>query len=512
MPILIPEVLSLYQDPHCASGRDTFTHLFEWKWSDIKQECERFLGPYGYCGVQISPPSENAVVTNPNRPWWERYQPVSYNLVTRSGNENDLRDMVSTCNKHGVRIYADVVINHMTGGYSGQGTAGTHFDGNACSFPGVPFGSNDCNGKEACHTSDGSIHNYNDPNEVRNCNLVGLQDLAMGHDYVRGKVADYLNHLIDIGIAGFRVDAAKHMWPGDLANLFSRLHDLRSDTFGAGQRPFIVQEVIDQGGEAIKMAEYFNTGRVTNFIYGSELADIFLRHENQAKWLKTWGSAWGMPNSNDVVVFLNNHDNQRGHGGGGAPITFRTSKALKIGTAFMLAHPYGFPRVMSSYSWVQRIENGEDHNNWEGPPHNGDMSIKTVRINSDMSCGDGWVCEHRWRQIYNMVAFRNVASGTNVENWQSFGDYQIAFSRGNKGFIAINAASGIMNHNVNTGLPSGTYCDVISGNYENGACTGNTINVDGAGRAHININGDSDDPVVAIHVGAKVGGTLQRTG
>ena len=41
------------------------------------------------------------------------------------------------------------------------------------------------------------------------------------------------------------------------------------------------------------------------------------RHHNQAKLLRTWGEQWGMPNSNDVVVFIDNHDNQRGHGGGG---------------------------------------------------------------------------------------------------------------------------------------------------------------------------------------------------
>ena len=53
--------------------------------------------------LQISPPSENAVVTNPNRPWWERYQPVSYKLITRSGNEQEFKDMVETCNRNNVR-------------------------------------------------------------------------------------------------------------------------------------------------------------------------------------------------------------------------------------------------------------------------------------------------------------------------------------------------------------------------------------------------------------------------
>ena len=126
-----------------------------------------------------------------------------------------------------------------------------------------------------------------------------------------------MNHLIDIGVGGFRVDAAKHMWPGDLAVIFGKLKNLRSDTFGSGVKPFIFQEVIDMGGEPIKMSEYFGTGRVTDFIYGQKLAEIFLHKTNQAKWLSNFGAAWGMPGSNDMVVFLSNHDNQRGHGGGG---------------------------------------------------------------------------------------------------------------------------------------------------------------------------------------------------
>ena len=43
-----------------------------------------------------------------------------------------------------------------------------------------------------------------------------LNDLDGGKDYVRGKIADYFNDLMNIGVSGFRVDASKHMWPGDL--------------------------------------------------------------------------------------------------------------------------------------------------------------------------------------------------------------------------------------------------------------------------------------------------------
>lgn len=65
--------------------------------------------------LQISPPQEHIIITNPLRPWWERYQPVSYHLNSRSGSSDDFAKMVSTCNDAGVRIIVDAVINHMVG-------------------------------------------------------------------------------------------------------------------------------------------------------------------------------------------------------------------------------------------------------------------------------------------------------------------------------------------------------------------------------------------------------------
>jgi len=74
-----------------------------------------------------------------------------------------------------------------------------------------------------------------------------------------------------------------------------------------------------------------------------------------------------------------------------------------MAVAFMLAYPYGYPRVMSSFFF---------HDPSQGPPHDGSGNILSPIINSDKTCGNGWVCEHRWRQIYNMVKFRNVVAGT----------------------------------------------------------------------------------------------------
>lgn len=81
------------------------------------------------------------------------------------------------------------------------------------------------------------------PQQVRDCRLVGLLDLALEKDYVRTQIANYMNHLIDIGVAGFRLDASKHMWPGDIKAILDKLNNLNRNWFPEGSRPFIFQEV-----------------------------------------------------------------------------------------------------------------------------------------------------------------------------------------------------------------------------------------------------------------------------
>lgn len=49
--LLLPGVFGQF-DPHC-SGRTAIVHLFEWTWTSIARECEDFLAPQGYCGVQV---------------------------------------------------------------------------------------------------------------------------------------------------------------------------------------------------------------------------------------------------------------------------------------------------------------------------------------------------------------------------------------------------------------------------------------------------------------------------
>ena len=137
---------------------EVIVHLFEWKWTDIALECERFLAPAGYCGVQTSPPNEHISLPGDKFPWWQRYQPVSYILHSRSGTREQFVDMVERCNAVGVRVFIDAVINHMAGAdRQGTGTAGSSFNtmGKTRDFPAVPFTEEDFTPRDLCPSGDG---------------------------------------------------------------------------------------------------------------------------------------------------------------------------------------------------------------------------------------------------------------------------------------------------------------------------------------------------------------------
>ncbi|XP_063915522.1 alpha-amylase-like [Zophobas morio] len=470
-----------HRDPHFWNGRNTIVNLFEWKWRDVADECERFLQHKGYAGVQISPPNENLVIEN--RPWWERYQPVSYKLKNRSGNETDFTDMTRRCNAVGIRIYADVVVNHMTAG-NGMGTGGSEAYYHNTTYPAVPYNPNDFH--RPC-----GVKNYQDPVNVRNCRLKGLADLNQGLDHVREEIIVFMNHLISLGVAGFRIDAAKHMWPTDLAYIFSKLNNLNVNFgFSSNSKPFIYQEVIDYGGEAISKHEYTDLGSVVEFKFSYELCNAF-RGNNKLSYLKNWGPAWSLLPSDKAIAFVDNHDNQRS---GGVTLTYKEPKKYKMAIAFMLAHPYGTTRIISSFSFDDKDQ---------GPPADASGNLISPKIKEDGSCSNEYVCEHRWKQISNMVEFRNVVAGTNVDNWWSDDNQQIAFSRGNKGFVVF-TNGGQINKVFQTALPPGTYCDVISGEVLDGKCTGKTVTVGEDGMGQVLLSDVEGEGALAIHIKARL--------
>jgi len=496
-------------DQPIATNRTAFVQLFEWKWTDVARECEDYLGPKGFAAVQVSPPNEHAWITSGDGapyPWWMRYQPVSYSLDrSRSGSRAEFIAMVNRCNTAGVGIYVDAVINHMTSGAGTTSSAGNDPWG-VESYPRVPYGANDFHA--TC-----TVSNYQDANNVQSCQLVGLQDLDTGASYVRGKIADYLVDLANLGVKGFRVDAAKHISPTDLGAIITAVNAR------VATPPFWFLEVIGASGEAVQPSQYFGLGNnlatVTEFGYGPQLFGKFAG--GRLADLRTFGETWGLMPSNKAVAFTDNHDKQRGHGGGGNYLTYHNGPTYDLANVFMLAWPYGYPVIMSSYAFNTSSAFDTSY----GPPF--DQTTGATRGPWDggvsqpacfnQSIG-GWVCEHRFRPIGNMVGFRNATlANWVVTGWWDNGGNQIAFGRGDLGFVVINNEGGNLVRTFATGMAAGRYCDVISGDFAAGTgataatCTGTIVNVDAQGNASIAAAAFS---AAAIHTGAKLDGTVTQ--
>jgi alpha-amylase len=516
-----------------AGVRTVAVNLFEWKWSDIQKECTSFLGPKGFAAVQVSPPNEHAAITDfafgdgssVSRPWWERYQPVSYQIVSRSGDLAAFKSMVAACNTAGVDVYVDAVINHMTGYNAGSGatwgsvgsTSYTEF-----SYAGVwlfgDFHADPANSPEHC-ARDIAPGDYgsNPLNAVRRCELVGLADLNTSSTWVRNKIADYLISLVNLpdsngGVKGFRIDAAKHMNPEDIDDIVGRV---RSAT---GKTPYIYLEVIDKGGEALQAAHYFGNpstqpnlleADIHEFKYEQKLAEKFLNTGGQkiAELISgtvKFGEGWGLMSSGRGVGFITNHDEQRT---ASQTVSYKNGALHELATVFMLAWPYGYPHLFSGYSF----NTGNEADRAAGPP------AATVYVGSSPSnCAAAaippagqWVCEHRRRAVANMVLFRNAANSTfSYSHLWNNGNNIIAFARGNgsagqsKGYVLINREGAPRNGFwYDTGMPAGTYCDVIHGDFTGSSCSGPTISVNAGGWAQLNV---AAMDAVAFHVGAKL--------
>lgn len=221
-----PEINSL---PVYENGqKGGIVELFGWPYEDIILECE-FLSQAGYMGLKIYSPNEHVqtfitIEDEMLNPWWYINQPVSYKLNSRMGNRKQLKKLINTCRKYNLRIYADVVINHMTGsGYdmyddhrSGDenncfhwfekgSTAGSPFwtiggryENNpytgkepGMEYPSVPYFPSDFHCKY-------DITNWGDPIEINGGWVSGFADLNTEKDSVQQRIVDYFVELLSI--------------------------------------------------------------------------------------------------------------------------------------------------------------------------------------------------------------------------------------------------------------------------------------------------------------------------
>ena len=442
--------------------------LFMWNWNSIANECP-YLAEIGVDWLLTSPPQEHIQ----GDAWWTVYQPVSYKLDSKLGTSEEFENMIEVCNQADVDVIVDAVINHMSASDAGVGFAGTTYE--KYSYPGLY----DRNSFHNCQlTTNNQIQDFNDVLQVRDCELLGLSDLDHGQQGVRDTVTGYLQSLLDIGVAGFRIDAAKHMSEPELRMIIERLP----------AETIVMHEVIPGG--ALQPEQYTYTGDLAwEFEYAENLDAFFEQGlistaANQSRWDEYLRSV-------EAVAFVSNHDTERNR----STLSFREPILFELGTATMLAEPYGYPKLYSSYAfedfdYVPAESNGlvQNVDCKEGPA--------TTYITGD------WLCQHRWSSTVGMIQFSiDVDREPMLERKKDRKIY--GFARGDTGYFLVNLRDEDYSDSIQTGLPEGLYCDYFSSGAQirEQQCQGRTYEIDSAGFLVTPVPGSS---AVAITVKEKL--------
>lgn len=439
---------------------------FQQNWKSIAQECKTTYGPEGVSYVQVSPPNEHVRGTQ----WWTSYQPVSYKLKSKLGDKDGFKKMITTCKDAGVGIIADAVINHMTGAGDThtEGVGGSQYSAKDQSFPDAGYK------KDDFHQDARNIEHYNNAEEVWNRRLVGLLDLDTSKQNVRETLGKYFAHLLKLGVAGFRIDAVKHISPTDMAAIKA---EAAKQSGKNADEIWWMQETIGDLSEAkeIQPDQHLNEGEVNEFQYSYRLKSDFYGSISNLKNITD-----GLVPSDKASIFVTNWDTPRENYV--RTLTYKDGPRYELANAFMLGYPYGNPNIYSGY----RFENGRKD---DGAPGATEDKVEDV----DCSPTTGWQCTQRWTSIRGMIGFFNAVNGAQVTNWQDDGNNNIAFSRAGKGFLAINNTPNAKKVLYNTDLPDGEYCNV----YEAGNCSKTVKVTDGKVAATI-----APYSAIALHVDA----------
>jgi len=445
---LLVAVLALSGCSSFEPKSDVGIQLFMFNWNSVATECEQSLGPAGISWALVSPPQEHIN----GEQWWVQYQPVSYRIESRLGTREEFKNMVSRCKQAGVEIIVDAVINHMSGSSYGTGWAGSEYE---------KYSYKDLYTADDFHncglTENNQIVDYTSREQVQTCELLGLSDLKTESEEVRKKIVSYLKDLLSLGVAGFRIDAAKHISAEDLKQIVSSLP--------ANIR--IMYEVIRGGGEDVQPEEYTSSGKIWEFSFSNMITS--LEYEIVPDLEDSVETGYFI-DSKDAISFVTNHDTERN---GKAISPQNSPEAFELATIFMLASDYGTPMLYAGYSF----------DDYDQPPPLDDQG-KVL----DARCADDpvWLCQQRQNSTMQMIKWRMSTAGQPISEFvyeESFS----AWTKGEIGLFAINASSTPATRELKTSLPEGKYCNVLLMTPDETSCTGSEIVVDETGNLKLTI-------------------------
>ena len=197
--------------PAKSSDGTTF-HAFCWTFNQIKENLP-YLADSGFKNVLTMPVQQPK---NGGSSWWSYYQPLSFSIADNSaiGTKEELKSLCEEAEKYDISILVDVVANHLANINDDELEA----DGTPKVAPSVESYEPVLyrNRNENVDGVNGITFHHNpratgSGAETQVYPYGNLPDLNTENPYVQERVLSLLKECIDVGVDGFRFDAAKHI-------------------------------------------------------------------------------------------------------------------------------------------------------------------------------------------------------------------------------------------------------------------------------------------------------------
>ena len=273
-----------------------------------------YISELGFDGIWLMPIMPSTT--------YHKYDVVDYyDIDPEYGTLDDFKAFIAACDERGIRVIIDLVINHTSSEHPLFIEACEYLTGLGAAEPDLAA----CPAVEFYHFNRERVgKSYPVPGTedwyYEAPFWSGMPDLNLGSAAVRDEIENITRFWLDLGVAGFRIDAAKEFVSGDHAANVEILRWFNDMLKMVRPDAYIVAEVWDQ---APVYAAYYESGidSVFNFAFAGpsgtikSTADGSRPAENFGKSLAYLDELFG-PHNPDYIdaPFYSNHDLDRAAG------------------------------------------------------------------------------------------------------------------------------------------------------------------------------------------------------
>ena len=426
-------------DPN-ATNTETILHVWSWNFPTITANMKQ-IADAGFTMIQTSPVNacfspeggNIKILDEKEGNWYHYYQPVDWTIGNNIvGTEEQMKEMLDTARKYGVRVLVDVLPNH------------TAFDIDLVTdefYEAV-------GGRDKMFHTHGleGIQDYNDRTQCTHQGVGGLPDVNTENPLFQKYYMEFVNKLVNMGVRGFRYDTAKHIGvhsdpldteAGVKENDFWDVATGRKEVLGVSlsipyDSLFVYGEVLqDRNVPENEYAGYFGQ---TASSYGHVLREALAKRSAKDIDLVSW---YHTAAPEYLTTWVESHDtycNANESAG-------LTDAQIRTGWVFLTARQNGTPLFYS------RPMNSTRENYF------GD-NLLGARGND----------EFFHPEVVAVNKFRQSMEGQ-AEDLKFAEDGEVAVvNRGDKGAAIINFALEENVVEMPTALPDGEYSDVVYGN------------------------------------------------